>query len=86
MAMNTIHPRYVTDSQGNNISVVIPFAEFEQIVKQLDELDHIRLHVSTKTEKRPSIPLDEFVRQRLAYSKPLPAPAHSGESHGAPLL
>jgi|GEM_PF-1968104 len=83
--MNTIHPQYLTDSQGNKISVVIPLAEYEQIVKQLDELDSIRLHVNTHTGKRPSIPLDEFVRQRMASGKPVP-PAHNGEPIGSPLL
>ena len=85
MAMNTFHPHYLTDSQGNNISVVIPFAEYEQILKQLDELEGIRLHINTATGKRPSIPLDEFVRQRMAFSKPVP-PAHNSEAIGSPLL
>ena len=84
--MNTIHPQYITDKQGNKVSVIIPFAEYEQIVKQLDELDDVRLHVSAKSGRRPSIPLDEFVRQRMAYSKPLPPQAHSNESHGEALL
>ncbi|MEO6977794.1 MAG: hypothetical protein ABI113_05420 [Mucilaginibacter sp.] len=83
--MNTFHPQYLTDSQGNNISVIIPFAEYEQIIKQLDELDDIRLHVNTHAGKRPSIPLDEFVRQRLAFSKPV-APTHNNESIDLPLL
>jgi len=83
--MNTLHPQYLTDAQGNTISVVIPLAEYEQIIKQLDELEGIRLHVNTHTGKRPSIPLDEFVRQRMAFSKPGPK-AHNDELHGALLL
>ena len=84
--MNTIHPQYITDTEGNKVSVVISLAEYEQIVKQLDELDGIRLHINTSFEKRPQIPLDEFVRQRLSCGKPLPPPAHSSESQGSVLL
>lgn len=83
--MRTLQPQYLTDTEGK-VSVVIPLAEYEQIVKQLDELDGIRLQVNTKAEKRPSIPLDEFVRQRLAYSKPQTTSAHNGEPIGSPLL
>jgi PHD/YefM family antitoxin component YafN of YafNO toxin-antitoxin module len=63
--MNTIHPQYITDTDGNKVSVVIPLAEYEQILEELDELDDIRLYDEAKASKDPSISFDEFVRQRL---------------------
>ncbi|MDB5089196.1 MAG: hypothetical protein JWR09_3190 [Mucilaginibacter sp.] len=63
--MNTIHPQYITDTDGNKVSVVIPLAEYEQILEELDELDDIRLYDKAKASKEPSISFDEFVKQRL---------------------
>ena len=63
--MNTIHPQYITDTDGNKVSVVIPLAEYEQILEELDELDDIRLYDDAKASKEPSISIDEFVKQRF---------------------
>ncbi|SHN08797.1 hypothetical protein [Mucilaginibacter sp. OK098] len=63
--MNVIHPQYITDTDGNKVSVVIPLAEYEQILEELDELDDIRLYDEAKASKEPPISFDEFVKQRL---------------------
>jgi hypothetical protein len=64
--MNAIHPQYITDKDGTKVSVVIPLAEYEQILEDLDELDDIRLYDEAKADKEPSIPFDVYVKQRLS--------------------
>ena len=40
MLMN-LHPQYITDEDGNKLSVVLPIEEFESIIK--DESNDIKL-------------------------------------------
>ena len=60
----TLHPQYITDEEGKKISVVIPLVEFEQMMEELDELDDIRLYDEAKKSTEPSMPFDEYVKQR----------------------
>ena len=62
--MNAIHPQYITDKDGNKMSVVIPLDEYEQILEELDELDDIRLYDEAEKSNEPSMPFDEYVKQR----------------------
>lgn len=64
--MNAIHPQYVTDTDGKKVSVIIPLAEFEQIMEELDELEDIRLYDEAKADKEPAMPFDDFVKQRFS--------------------
>ena len=62
--MNAIHPQYITDKDGKKVSVVIPLAEYEQILEELDELDDIKLFDEAKADKSAAIPFDNYVTQR----------------------
>jgi hypothetical protein len=62
--MEAIHPQYITDKDGKKVSVVIPLAEYEQILDELEELDDIRLYDEAKNDKGTSISFDEYVKQR----------------------
>ena len=64
--MSTIHPQYITDEDGKKVSVVIPLAEYEQILEELDELDDIRLYDEAKADKEPVMLFDDYVKQRRA--------------------
>ena len=64
--MEAIHPQYITDKDGKKVSVVIPLAEYEQILDELEELDDIRLYDEAKNDKEPSISFDEYVKKRRA--------------------
>ena len=35
---NTIHPQFITDSGGNRVSVVIPLAEYEELLEDIEDL------------------------------------------------
>ncbi len=46
--MVTIQPQFITDSNGNKISAVIPIDEFELLMEELEDLDDIRLYDEAK--------------------------------------
>jgi len=57
--MQDIHPQFITDSEGNRISVVLPMEEYKALLEELDMADDIRLYDEVKASDEPSIPLDE---------------------------
>jgi hypothetical protein len=57
--MQDIHPQFITDSEGNRISVVLPMEEYRALLEELDMADDIRLYDHVKDSDEPSIPLDE---------------------------
>jgi len=57
--MRSVHPRYITDSTGKKISVVLPLKEFKTIMEGLEELEDIQLYDEAKKSNEPSIPIDE---------------------------
>ena len=40
MLMN-LHPQYITDEDGNKISVILPIEEFESIIKDDNKVEQI---------------------------------------------
>ena len=57
--MITIHPQYITDQDGNKISVVLPIKEFESLLEELEEMEDIKLYTLAKESNEPSYPIDE---------------------------
>ncbi|NIJ54384.1 hypothetical protein [Dyadobacter arcticus] len=47
--MLTVHPQYIKDSNGNKSMVVIPAAEFDSL---MEELEDIRLYNEAKKEDK----------------------------------
>ncbi len=64
MGAITLSPHYITDSQGNRVSVVLSVAEFEKLLELLDELEDIRLYDEVKSRNEERIPLTDFLDQR----------------------
>lgn len=57
--MLRINPKYITDQDGNKISVVISVKEFESMMEMLDEMEDVRIYDKAKLSDDPSIPIDE---------------------------
>lgn len=55
--------RYLTDSQGARIAVVLDIEEYEALLDQLDELESIRAGDEAKASGDERIPFDQAVRQ-----------------------
>jgi len=49
--MLRVDPKYITDSTGKKVSVVISMKEFNAILEQLGELDDIKLYDEAKKIK-----------------------------------
>lgn len=37
MSVGNLHPQYVTDESGERISVILPIAEFEELLEDLED-------------------------------------------------
>ena len=61
--MLTVHTQFITDKQGNKISVVLPIKEFEQLLEELEELEDVRLFDAAKASNEETIPIDEAFSQ-----------------------
>ena len=57
--MITVHPQYITDKEGNKISVVLPIREFEMLLKELDDIEDVKSYDDAQASNEDSILLEE---------------------------
>lgn len=67
--MLTVEPRYITDSKGKKISVVLPIEDFNAIMEELEELEDITLYDEAKRSNEPSVPIDDAFKMIEAKRK-----------------
>ncbi|MDB5150014.1 MAG: Phd YefM [Mucilaginibacter sp.] len=61
--MITVNHQYITDNTGKKLFVVIPIADYEKLMTELDELEDIRLYDEAKaTNESSSITAEEVFR------------------------
>lgn len=66
----TLHPQYVTDSNGKAVSVLLPMKEFKSILEELEDLEDIKLYdKAKKNDDGVRIPMDEAFRKIEAKRK-----------------
>ncbi len=66
----TLHPQYVTDSNGKAVSVILPMKEFKNILEELEDLEDIKLYdKAKKNDDGVRIPMDEAFRKIEAKRK-----------------
>lgn len=61
--MITVHPEYLVDEAQNRKSVVLPVAEWDRIVEDLDELEDIRAYDRAKAGSQDAVPFAQAVRE-----------------------
>ena len=61
--MVTVHPQYVIDQDQQRKAVLLPLAEWERIVEDLEELDDIRTYDEAKSGPQDSISFERAVRE-----------------------
>lgn len=61
--MITVHPRYVVDEDQHPQAVILPLAEWQQVVEELDELDDIRAYDEAKAGAPDAVPFEQAVRE-----------------------
>jgi hypothetical protein len=62
--MQSLHPQFVTDSNGNKISVILPMQEFKEILETIKEMEDIRLYDAAKSGNEDFIPLEDYLKSR----------------------
>ena len=60
----SIHPQYITDENGNRVSVILPIQQWQQVLDELEELDDIRLYDEVKARNESTLSLAEYKRNR----------------------
>lgn len=61
--MVSVHPEYVVDEAKHPKAVLLPVAEWEEVMNELEELDDIRAYDKAKTSPQDSVPFDQAVRE-----------------------
>ena len=61
--MVTLHPEYVVDEKQKRKAVLLPAAEWEQIVSELEELDDIRAYDAAQQHMTDRIPFEQAVQE-----------------------
>ena len=61
--MITIHEDYIVDEDGKKKAVVVPVAEWEQVLDALEELDAIRAYDEAKSHPSEPIPFEQALRE-----------------------
>lgn len=51
--------RYIVDSKGKKLSVVLPIKTYQKLMKKLEEIEDIRLYDKAMTGNEDSIPIDK---------------------------
>ena len=57
--MPPLHPQFLTDANGQRLSVVLSLAEYEAMMERLEDLEDIEDARCTRDE--PSVPFEEVV-------------------------
>jgi PHD/YefM family antitoxin component YafN of YafNO toxin-antitoxin module len=61
-----VKPQYITNEDGEKVSVIIPLSEYERIVQELEDIEDVQLFDEAKKSSEPPMPFDEYVKQRRA--------------------
>ena len=54
--MITLHPEYIVDEQSRRKAVLLPLAEWDRILEDLEDLDDIRSFDTAKAGSQETIP------------------------------
>ncbi len=67
--MRTIIPQYITDSEGQKLSVILHIQDFNFIMDELEELEDIKLYDEARKSDEPSVKIDEAFKMIEAKRK-----------------
>jgi hypothetical protein len=56
-----VHEEYLFDEHGNRKAVVVPIAEWQQVLAALEELDDVRAYDEAKTSPSEPLPFEQVV-------------------------
>ena len=63
MGSSSFREQYIVDEHGNRNAVLVPLAEWQRLMDDLEELDEIREYDEAKTRPSDPVPLEQAVRE-----------------------
>jgi len=60
--MITLVPQYITDIQGNKISVILPVKDYECLLEEMENREDVKLYDEAKSSKQEYLPAEEVFR------------------------
>jgi hypothetical protein len=63
MSTETEPGRFITDSAGNRIAVILDLERYEQMLEAVEELEDIRAFDEAKATNDEAIPFEQAVRE-----------------------
>lgn len=67
--MTMFQEQYITDKDGNKVSVVIPIKDYFELIEAKEELDDIRLYDLAKKQESDQVPIDIAFEEIEKYQK-----------------
>lgn len=68
--MTNLHPQFVTDKNGNQISVILPIDQFKSIMEELEDFENTQdlkiYHEVKKEDSGERILLTDYLKKRNA--------------------
>ncbi|QKJ30839.1 hypothetical protein HQ865_14135 [Mucilaginibacter mali] len=64
--LTLVRPQYITNENGERISVVLPVDEYERMIQELEDMDDVKLYDKVKNANESSMPFDAYLKQRAA--------------------
>ena len=59
-----ITTQFIKDEEGKKLAVIIPMAEYEKMLEDIEELEDIRLYDEVKARNESSITLEEYIKKK----------------------
>ena len=56
-------PRYVTDSEGRRVAVILDLEDYEHLLDAAEELEDIRAYDEAKASGEEAIPFEQAIRE-----------------------
>lgn len=58
-----IQAKYITDSEGNRLSVLLDIQAYKHLLEELEELDAIRAYDAAKQSSDDTIPFEQAITE-----------------------
>jgi len=56
--------QFITDDKGQKQAIILPIAEYEKLMEELEELEDIKLYDKVKSNKEEYTSFDDFLKSR----------------------
>ena len=67
--MVALHPEFVVDEKAAKKAVILPFAEWQRLMEEVEELEDIRAYDKAKAEADDAVPFEEAIRRIRGKAK-----------------